>query len=89
MSNQLGSNNITVNAILTGHFMTDRQYALADVRTRELGITHEECFAGQAAVIPLRRIGEPGEIGDLTAILASERASYIPGVSLQVDGPLD
>jgi 3-oxoacyl-[acyl-carrier protein] reductase len=88
MANQLGPSNITVNAILTGHILTDRQYALADVRTREKGITHEEYFAGQAAEIPLRRIGEPREIGEVVAFLASERASYVTGVSLQVDGGL-
>ena len=88
MANQLGPSNITVNAILTGHILTDRQYALADVRTREKGITHEEYFAQQAAEIPLRRIGEPREIGEVAAFLASERASYVTGVSLQVDGGL-
>ncbi|HEX5081285.1 MAG TPA: SDR family oxidoreductase [Blastocatellia bacterium] len=88
MANQLGPGNITVNAILTGHILTDRQYALADVRTRERGITHEEYFTGQAAEIPLRRIGEPREIGEVVAFLASERASYVTGVSLQVDGGL-
>jgi 3-oxoacyl-[acyl-carrier protein] reductase len=88
MANQLGPSNITVNAILTGHILTDRQYALADVRIRERGITHEEYFAGQAAEIPLRRIGEPREIGEVVAFLASERASYVTGVSLQIDGGL-
>jgi len=88
MANQLGPSNITVNAILTGHILTDRQFALADVRIRERGITHEEYFAGQAAEIPLRRIGEPREIGEVVAFLASERARYVTGVSLQVDGGL-
>jgi len=88
MANQLGPNDITVNAILTGHILTDRQYALADVRVRERGITHEEYFAEQAAEIPLRRIGEPRELGEVVTFLASERASYVTGVSLQVDGGL-
>ncbi|MGH9832372.1 MAG: SDR family oxidoreductase [Blastocatellia bacterium] len=88
MANQVGPDNITVNAILTGHILTDRQYALADVRVKERGITYEEYFAGQAAEIPLRRIGEPREMGEVVAFLASERASYVTGVSLQVDGGL-
>jgi 3-oxoacyl-[acyl-carrier protein] reductase len=88
MANQVGPHNITVNAILTGHILTDRQYALADVRVKERGITHEEYFADQAAEIPLQRIGEPREIGEVVAFLASERASYLTGVSLQVDGGL-
>lgn len=88
IANQVGPDNITVNAILTGHIMTDRQYAVADVRVKELGITHDEYFAGQATEIPLRRIGDPRELGEVVAFLASERASYITGVSLQVDGGL-
>lgn len=88
MANQLGPDNITVNAVLMGHILTDRQYHLADVRTRERGITHEQYFAQQAAEIPLRRLGEPREVGEVVAFLASERASYLTGVSLQVDGGL-
>ncbi len=86
LANQFGPDNITVNAILTGHILTDRQYALADVRVREHGVTHEQYFAQAAAEIPLRRLGEPREIGDVVAFLASDRAGYITGVSLQVDG---
>jgi len=88
MANQVGPDSITVNAILTGHIMTDRQYALADVRVKERGITHDEYFASQSAEIPMRRIGEPRELGEVVAFLASERASYVTGVSLQVDGGL-
>lgn len=88
MANQVGPDGITVNALLTGHVMTDRQYHIADLRVIERGISYEEYFAGQAAEIPLRRIGEPREIGEVVAFLASERASYVTGVSLQVDGGL-
>lgn len=88
MANQLGPDNITVNAILTGHILTDRQYALADVRVKEHGMTYEQYFAQAATEIPLRRLGEPREIGEVVAFLASERAGYISGVSLQVDGGL-
>jgi 3-oxoacyl-[acyl-carrier protein] reductase len=86
MANQLGPDHITVNAVLMGHILTDRQQHLADVRTKEQGITHEQYFERQAAEIPLRRIGEPREVGEVVAFLASECASYVTGVSLQVDG---
>jgi 3-oxoacyl-[acyl-carrier protein] reductase len=86
MANQLGPDNITVNAVLMGHILTDRQQHLADVRTKEQGITHEQYFERQSAEIPLRRIGEPREVGEVVAFLASERASYVTGVSLQIDG---
>jgi 3-oxoacyl-[acyl-carrier protein] reductase len=88
MANQLGPDGITVNAVLTGHIMTDRQYHIADRRVKERGITYEEYFASQSAEVPLRRIGEPRELGEVVAFLASERASYVTGVSLQVDGGL-
>lgn len=88
MANQLGPENITVNAVLMGHILTDRQYHLADVRVKERGITHEKYFEQQATEIPLRRLGEPREVGEVVAFLASERASYLTGVSLQVDGGL-
>jgi len=88
MANQLGPDKITVNAILTGHILTDRQYAIADVRVLERNITYDQYFAQAAAEIPLRRLGEPREIGEVVAFLASARASYISGVSLQIDGGL-
>lgn len=86
MANQFGPDRITVNAILTGHILTDRQYALAERRVHESGLSYDQYFNQAAAEIPLRRLGEPKEIGEVVAFLASERASYITGVSLQVDG---
>lgn len=88
MANQVGPDNITVNAVLMGHILTDRQYQIADLRVRERGISHEQYFAQQAAEVPLRRLGAPREVGAVVAFLASERASYVTGVSLQVDGGL-
>ncbi|MEO6727056.1 MAG: SDR family oxidoreductase, partial [Blastocatellia bacterium] len=86
MANQLGPDNITVNAVLMGHILTDRQYTIADVRVKERGITYEQYFEQQAAEIPLRRLGDSREVGEVAAFLASERASYLTGVSLPVDG---
>lgn len=86
MASQFGPDGITVNAILTGHFATDRQFALADAHVREKGITREEYFEKSALEIPLRRFGDPGELGDIVAFLASDRAAYITGASIPVDG---
>ncbi|MFM8392997.1 MAG: SDR family oxidoreductase [Acidobacteriota bacterium] len=86
MANQFGPDRITVNAILTGHILTDRQYSLAERRVQESGLSYDQYFNQAAAEIPLRRLGEPHEVGEVVAFLASERASYITGVSLQVDG---
>ncbi len=59
MANQVGPDNITVNAVLMGHFKTDRQTQIAELRAKERGISHEEYFAEVAATVPLRRLGEP------------------------------
>ena len=86
MSNQFGKDNVTVNAVLMGFTLTDRLKHLAEVRTKEQGITMEQYYEKSAEAIPLRRFAEPQEIGETVAFLASERASYITGASLQVDG---
>lgn len=86
MANQLGPDNITVNAVLPGHIMTDRQTHLAGIRSERQGITTEQYFENVASHIPLRRIADPKELGDVVAFVASERASYISGASLLVDG---
>ncbi|MDP1833000.1 MAG: SDR family oxidoreductase [Geothrix sp.] len=79
---------ITVNALLPGHIMTDRQTHLAEVKSKAEGITVAEHFARQAAAIPVGRIGEPQEVGAVIAFLCSAPASYLTGQSLLVDGGL-
>ena len=88
LSNQLGPDGITVNALLTGHAMTDRQLHLADIRCREQRIDRAEYFRRAAAEVPLRRLASAQEMADVVAFLCSERASYVSGVSLAVDGGL-
>lgn len=77
---------ITVNALLPGHIMTDRQVHLGELKAKAEGVSLEDYFAQTAMSIPARRIGRPEEVGDAIAFLCSERASYLTGVSLQVDG---
>ena len=79
---------ITVNALLPGHIMTDRQVHLGKLKAKAEGISLEDTFARTAASIPAGRIGNPEEIGDVIAFLCSERASYLTGTSIQVDGGL-
>jgi 3-oxoacyl-[acyl-carrier protein] reductase len=79
---------ITVNALLPGHVMTDRQLHLAEVKSQAEGITVAEHFARQSAAIPAGRIGEPAEVGTVIAFLCSAPASYVTGQSLLVDGGL-
>jgi 3-oxoacyl-[acyl-carrier protein] reductase len=79
---------ITVNALLPGHVMTDRQVHLAEVKSQAEGITVEQHFARQAAAIPAGRIGNPEEVGAVIAFLCGAPASYLTGQSLLVDGGL-
>ena len=86
MSNQVAADNVLVNALLPGHIMTDRQKHLAEVRSKEQNKSIEQVKAEGEQLIPMRRYGRPEEVGEVIAFLCSERASYLTGVSLQVDG---
>jgi len=86
LAQEFSGDGVTVNALLPGHVMTDRQLHLAEIRCAKEGITQETYFARVAAEIPARRLGRPEEVGDVIAFLCSERASYITGSSIQVDG---
>jgi 3-oxoacyl-[acyl-carrier protein] reductase len=86
VSNEVAVDNVTVNNVAPGYTLTERQDDLAAARSLALGKTKEEMIALWAAESPARRIGRPEEIAAAIAFLASERASYITGVTLQVDG---
>ena len=77
LSNELCKFNITVNNVLPGYTETERLKHLMEQNPDLHSITNE---------IPLGRIGQPEEFAAAVAFLASERASYITGVSLAVDG---
>jgi 3-oxoacyl-[acyl-carrier protein] reductase len=75
-----------VNNVCPGIIFTDRIQQLATVRAEEAGITFDEALEKMTADIPLGRIGDPDEFAILVVFLASERASYITGTTIQVDG---
>ncbi|HEX2832727.1 MAG TPA: SDR family oxidoreductase [Thermoanaerobaculia bacterium] len=88
LADQVAADGITVNAILPGHFLTDRQKHLAEIRAQDQGITPEEYLRKSEAVIPMQRYGRPEELANVAAFLCSERASYVTGTSIQIDGGL-
>ena len=86
LADQVAADGILVNAILPGHFLTDRQIHLAEVRAKTDGITPEEYLARGVHAIPLKRYGKPEELANVAAFLCSERASFVTGASIVVDG---
>ena len=86
LSKELASDNIRVNAINIGLIKSGQN----DRRWESMGRpgTREEFYAESAkrAGIPLGRVGEAEEVGDLIAFLCSPRGAYITGVSINVDG---
>ncbi len=86
LSKQVAKYNITVNNIATGITKTDRIIKLAEAKAREKGVSVKDALSEMASGIPLGRIAEPEEIAYLVAFLASERASFITGNTIQIDG---
>jgi len=86
LANEVAADGITVNNILPGYTKTERVEELARMMAEKEGISPAEFTARWEREIPMRRLGEPREFAALAAFLVSERASYITGTSVQVDG---
>ncbi len=83
---QLAKYNILVNNVAPGYTLTDRVKYVIDQRARETGKTFDEIKSELAKDIPLGRLAEPEELANLVVFLASEKASYITGATIPVDG---
>src|SRR5262249_52702975 len=86
VSNEVASHGVTVNNVAPGYTLTERQDELAEVRGKAAGKTKQEIIDSWALQAPIQRMAQPEEIAAAVAFLASERASYITGVTLAVDG---
>jgi 3-oxoacyl-[acyl-carrier protein] reductase len=86
LANEVARDGVTVNNILPGYTRTQRVEELAKATAEREGISIDDVVNRQKAAIPMGRLGEPKEFAALAAFLASDRASYITGTSIQVDG---
>jgi len=83
---EFGKDGILVNNVAPGYTATERLSELSATRALAAGVSEQEIRDRWAADIPLRRLGKPEEIADTIVWLASERASYITGQTIMVDG---
>ncbi len=86
LANECARDNVLVNTVMPGYTRTERLEELAATLSAQRGVSREEIEHGWVAMTPLGRLGEPRELAALVAFLASERASFITGTAIAVDG---
>ena len=88
LANELGQHGILVNSVCPGYFLTGRVQSLAEKNAKATGGKPQDLLDKWAAANVLGRVGDPDEFGPLVAFLCSERASYLTGAALAIDGGL-
>jgi 3-oxoacyl-[acyl-carrier protein] reductase len=83
---ELGPDGILVNNVCPGYTRTDRLEELLHVRAEAAGTTPDRVLAQLAEGVPLRRVGQAEELAAVVAFLCSERASFVTGTTIPVDG---
>lgn len=88
LADEVGRDGILVNNVCPGSILSERMLSNVTARANELGITVEEGLANRAADTAVGRLGQPEELANLVAFLASDRSTYITGTTILVDGGL-
>jgi len=86
LAREVAKDGITANIVAPGRIATGRIKFLDEAKAKREGRSVEEVEAENATTIPIGRLGKPEEYGDVVAFLASERAAYITGSIIRVDG---
>lgn len=86
LSLDLATYNITVNCVAPGYTMTERVKELLEDEARRMGKAFEKVLEEKNESFPMKRMANPDEIASVVAFLASEKASYITGQTITVDG---
>lgn len=88
LAREVAEKGITVNNLCPGYILTERLRVVIERRAHSSGMSVDEAMEMALSEIPARRFGRPEEVGHVVAFLASEPASYVNGVTLQIDGGL-
>ncbi len=88
LADEVGRDGILVNNVAPGSLLSERMLGNVTARAKELGISLEKALEERAKETAIGRIGEPRELANLVAFLASGKSSYITGTTIRVDGGL-
>ena len=86
LANEVAVDGVTVNTVLPGFTATERLESLAESNMKQSGATREAVYAGWVSKTPAGRLGRPDELAAVIAFLASERAGFMTGQAVLVDG---
>jgi len=86
LSQEVAADGVTVNAVLPGYTRTERQVELATAMAQQTGQIAEDVLQAQGSDIPIGRMAESPEIGEMIGFICSPAASYLTGQFVAIDG---